>query len=103
LGAGGGDRRQAGAPRRHSAARAVPAVPGLWSAYERCPRCCRVENVEPWMSGNARGPSTAFNLLYRLCEVCGWLAEVGGVPHAACLLLPPACCYWQSRGPGMLA
>lgn len=23
------------------------------------------------MSGNARGPSTAFNLLYRLGQVCG--------------------------------
>lgn len=30
---------------------------------------CSVDNVEPWMSGNARGPSTAFNLLYRLCQV----------------------------------
>ncbi|EFN52225.1 hypothetical protein CHLNCDRAFT_54543 [Chlorella variabilis] len=28
-----------------------------------------VDNVEPWMSGNARGPSTAFNLLYRLCQL----------------------------------
>ena len=26
-----------------------------------------VDHVEPWMSGNARGPSTAFCLLYRLC------------------------------------
>lgn len=25
-----------------------------------------VEDVEPWMSGNARGPSTAFSLLHRL-------------------------------------
>ena len=25
-----------------------------------------VDHVEPWMSGNARGPSTAFCLLYRL-------------------------------------
>jgi len=25
-----------------------------------------VDNVEPWLSGNARGPSTAFCLLYRL-------------------------------------
>lgn len=25
-----------------------------------------VEHVEPWMSGNARGPSTAFNLMHRL-------------------------------------
>jgi len=24
-----------------------------------------VKHVEPWMSGNARGPSTAFCLLYR--------------------------------------
>lgn len=29
----------------------------------------KVEDVEPWMSGNARGPSTAFNLLYRLCQL----------------------------------
>ncbi|KDD76047.1 PRP38 family protein [Helicosporidium sp. ATCC 50920] len=28
-----------------------------------------VDNVEPWMSGNARGPTTAFNLLYRLCQL----------------------------------
>lgn len=26
----------------------------------------RVEHVEPWMSGNARGPSTAFCLLYHI-------------------------------------
>lgn len=25
-----------------------------------------VQHVEPWMSGNARGPSTAFCLMYRL-------------------------------------
>jgi hypothetical protein len=25
-----------------------------------------VEDVEPWMSGNARGPSTAFSLMHRL-------------------------------------
>ncbi|KAI8111362.1 hypothetical protein M9435_003863 [Picochlorum sp. BPE23] len=29
----------------------------------------KVDHVEPWMSGNARGPSTAFCLLYRLGEV----------------------------------
>lgn len=28
-----------------------------------------VMDVEPWMSGNARGPSTAFNLLHRLCTL----------------------------------
>ncbi|PRW61404.1 pre-mRNA-splicing factor 38B isoform X1 [Chlorella sorokiniana] len=28
-----------------------------------------VSDVEPWMSGNARGPSTAFNLLYRLGQL----------------------------------
>lgn len=28
-----------------------------------------VTNVEPWMSGNVRGPSTAFCLLYRLFEL----------------------------------
>ncbi|GAX83496.1 hypothetical protein CEUSTIGMA_g10921.t1 [Chlamydomonas eustigma] len=28
-----------------------------------------VDHVEPWMSGNARGPSTAFCLLYRLFEM----------------------------------
>ena len=28
-----------------------------------------MEDVEPWMSGNARGPSSAFNLLYRLCQL----------------------------------
>ncbi|KAL6781571.1 hypothetical protein ACKKBF_B08550 [Auxenochlorella protothecoides x Auxenochlorella symbiontica] len=28
-----------------------------------------VDHVEPWMSGNARGPSTAFNLLYRLGQL----------------------------------
>ena len=33
------------------------------------PPTCRVSDVEPWMSGNARGPSTAFNLLYRLGQV----------------------------------
>lgn len=25
-----------------------------------------VQNLEPWMSGNARGPSSAFCLMYRL-------------------------------------
>ena len=34
-----------------------------------CPTFFRVSDVEPWMSGNARGPSTAFNLLYRLGQV----------------------------------
>lgn len=28
-----------------------------------------VDHVEPWMSGNVRGPSTAFCLLYRLFEI----------------------------------
>lgn len=28
-----------------------------------------VDQVEPWMSGNVRGPSTAFCLLYRLFEL----------------------------------
>jgi pre-mRNA-splicing factor 38B len=28
-----------------------------------------VDHVEPWMSGNVRGPSTAFCLLYRLFEL----------------------------------
>lgn len=28
-----------------------------------------VDQVEPWMSGNVRGPSTAFCLLYRLFEM----------------------------------
>ena len=28
-----------------------------------------VEHVEPWMSGNIRGPSSAFCLLYRLFEL----------------------------------
>ena len=28
-----------------------------------------VDHVEPWMSGNARGPSTAFCLLHRLCSL----------------------------------
>ena len=28
-----------------------------------------VDHVEPWMSGNARGPSTAFCLVYRLGEL----------------------------------
>lgn len=28
-----------------------------------------VNHVEPWMSGNVRGPSTAFCLLYRLFEL----------------------------------
>ena len=28
--------------------------------------CAAVEHVEPWMGGNARGPSTAFCLLHRL-------------------------------------
>lgn len=30
---------------------------------------CRVDHVEPWMSGNARGVSTAFNLIFRLGQV----------------------------------
>lgn len=25
--------------------------------------------MEPWLAGNARGPSTAFCLLYRLCDL----------------------------------
>lgn len=29
-----------------------------------------VTDVEPWMSGNARGASTAFCLLYRLVRMC---------------------------------
>ncbi len=28
-----------------------------------------VDNVEPWLSGNARGASTAFCLLHRLCAL----------------------------------
>ena len=28
-----------------------------------------VIHVEPWMSGNARGASSAFGLLYRLCQL----------------------------------
>jgi hypothetical protein len=28
-----------------------------------------VDYVEPWLAGNARGPSTAFCLLYRLFEL----------------------------------
>ncbi|KAL3156476.1 hypothetical protein ABBQ38_000781 [Trebouxia sp. C0009 RCD-2024] len=28
-----------------------------------------VTHVEPWMSGNARGASSAFGLLYRLCQI----------------------------------
>lgn len=28
-----------------------------------------VTHVEPWMSGNARGASSAFGLLYRLCQL----------------------------------
>jgi pre-mRNA-splicing factor 38B len=28
-----------------------------------------VDHVEPWMSGNARGPSTSFSLLYRLAQL----------------------------------
>lgn len=30
---------------------------------------CRVDNVEPWLSGNARGASSAFCLLFRLAEL----------------------------------
>jgi hypothetical protein len=30
---------------------------------------CRVDHVEPWLSGNARGPSTAFCLLFRLGQL----------------------------------
>jgi len=29
----------------------------------------RVDHVEPWLSGNARGPSTAFCLLFRLGQL----------------------------------
>lgn len=28
-----------------------------------------VDYLEPWMGGNLRGPSTAFCLLYRLCQL----------------------------------
>ncbi|XP_075264537.1 uncharacterized protein LOC142356540 [Convolutriloba macropyga] len=28
-----------------------------------------VESVEPWLTGNARGPSTAFCCLYKLCSM----------------------------------
>lgn len=28
-----------------------------------------VDHVEPWMSGNARGPSTAFCLMYRMATL----------------------------------
>lgn len=31
--------------------------------------CLQVDYVEPWLAGNARGPSTAFCLLYRLAEL----------------------------------
>lgn len=31
--------------------------------------CCSVDHVEPWLSGNARGPSSAFCLIYRLGEL----------------------------------
>lgn len=31
--------------------------------------CLQVDYVEPWLAGNARGPSTAFCLLYKLCEL----------------------------------
>jgi len=28
-----------------------------------------VEHIEPWMGGNARGPSTGFCLLFKLCQL----------------------------------
>lgn len=33
------------------------------------PAWLQVDYVEPWLAGNARGPSTAFCLLYRLFEL----------------------------------
>lgn len=35
-----------------------------------------VDHVEPWMSGNLRGPSTAFCLLYRLFELKPTVKEI---------------------------
>lgn len=37
-----------------------------------------VDHVEPWMSGNLRGPSTAFCLLYRLFEIKPTVEEIAG-------------------------
>lgn len=35
-----------------------------------------VDHVEPWMSGNARGPSTAFCLMHRLATLKPTVKEV---------------------------
>ena len=41
---------------------------GLW-ADAGCAARAQVSHVEPWMSGNARGPSTAFCILHALFEM----------------------------------
>ncbi len=35
-----------------------------------------VTDVEPWMSGNARGPSSAFCLMYRMAQIKPTVAQV---------------------------
>jgi hypothetical protein len=44
----------------------------LSHSFSVCPigfLLCSVDHVEPWLSGNARGPSSAFCLLYRLGQL----------------------------------
>lgn len=54
------------------------------------------------MSGNARGPSTAFNLLYRLCQVGqkGRLAAWRGALPSSGMVNPAAFSCFISPRPG---
>ena len=61
----------------------------------------QVEHVEPWMSGNARGPSTAFNLLYRLFTVPVTVKEMHGMlKHADSPYIRAVRCCGVPRPPG---
>lgn len=81
----GGYKRSSAASGRGTAAGSagLPTAPA--PPLAPLPHACRVQDVEPWMSGNARGPSTAFTLLYRLCQVRPRGARL---PRACCTPVP---------------
>lgn len=102
--------REAGRRRRHRCrhcgAVACPAHTVAWVVVHPClPACCacpppgRVDHVEPWMSGNARGVSTAFNLIFRLGQVRPGAGHARrracptqGMPFVGRAMSPPSTC-----------
>jgi hypothetical protein len=62
-----GGKRRADAARRRGRARSPPPLTSLLSSHQAVidQIYYDVTDVEPWMSGGARGASSAFVLLYR--------------------------------------